>query len=109
MSRNAEVDKIGEVGITVSSQVASLMVDKTEDVVRKRKGSVGLQGTDYWGGKKTCPDERYGCIMQTPDRGRERHNERVVVYSVFHKSIRDLEAWPCSSKPTYKRKKHANG
>jgi hypothetical protein len=27
----------------------------------------------------------------------------VILYSVFHKSIRDLEAWPCSSKPTYKR------
>jgi hypothetical protein len=26
-----------------------------------------------------------------------------IIYSVFHKSIRDLEAWPCSSKPTYKR------
>jgi hypothetical protein len=27
----------------------------------------------------------------------------TLTYSVFHRSIRDLEAWPCSSKPTYKR------
>jgi hypothetical protein len=30
-------------------------------------------------------------------------NNRYKKYSVFHKSIRDLEAWPCSSKPTCKR------
>ena len=31
------------------------------------------------------------------------HAYNYIIYSVFHKSIRDLEAWPCSSKPTYKR------
>jgi hypothetical protein len=50
-----------------------------------------------------CPAQSCLLCWLCVTKSMSLYKAQTSLYSVFHKSIRDLEAWPCSSKPTYKR------